>query len=108
MAKRDRSSRKRGPEKLADVLAELIVQRGYARQLTASAYAEAWAAVNDPVIARSSRPGNLKRGILEVAVKNSTVMQELTFRKKQILKKLQQQLPDETIKDIRFKLGPVE
>jgi predicted nucleic acid-binding Zn ribbon protein len=102
------SSRKRGPEKLADVLAELIVQRGYARQLTASAYTEAWAAVNDPLLAKASRPGNLRRGILEVAVKNSTVMQELTFRKKQILKKLKQQLPDEVIKDIRFRIGNVD
>ena len=105
----DKSKRKgpRGPEKLSNILADLVIRRGYARQVAASAFQDAWAAAVDSRLAGSSRPGNVRRGVLEVTVKNSIVMQELTFQKRQILKKMNEEVAgdDRSIRDIRFRIG---
>ncbi len=101
----------RGPEKLSEILADLIIRRGYARQLESSRFQQAWNTVVENRLANHSCPGNLRRGVLEVSVENSIVMQELTFQKNQILKKLNQEMENEnrspTIHDIRFRIGAI-
>ncbi len=99
---------RREPQKLSDVIAEVIIQRGYARQLELSAFHSAWNAATDTNIAKASQPGKLRRGVLEVTVKNSTILHELTFQKKQILKKLNEQILDHSISDLRLKIGRVD
>lgn len=103
-------NRPRGPERLSNILADLIIRRGYARQVAASVFQDAWASVVDERLISSSRPGNVRRGVLEVTVKNSIVMQELTFQKRQILKRMNEEVAgdDRSIRDIRFRIGPVE
>jgi hypothetical protein len=44
---------------------------------------------------------------LEVTVQNSTLVQELVFQRPGLLKTLARLLPDEQIKDIRFRVGIV-
>jgi predicted nucleic acid-binding Zn ribbon protein len=95
------------PQPIAEVLAQLMARRGYARELSASAYALAWAnAVGEPAN-RFTQAGNLRRGALEITVANSTLLQELTYRKIELLAKLGQLLPDQNIRDIRFRVGSV-
>ncbi|MCH5375138.1 MAG: DUF721 domain-containing protein, partial [Planctomycetes bacterium] len=55
-----------------------------------------------------TRLGNLRRGVLEVTVGNSAVMQELTFMKREILKDLKRLVPEQKIRDLRFRVGPVD
>ena len=49
--------------------------------------------------------GGLRRGTLEVVVTNSTLMQELGFQKADLLETLTRLLPDQGIKDLRFRVG---
>jgi len=106
--RRSRSLGGGDPEKLSDVIARVITERGYARQLSTSAFQEAWQAVTDPVLAAASRPGHLRCGVLEITVKNSIVMQELTFRKQQIIRRLADRMPTQKIGDLRFRIGAVD
>jgi predicted nucleic acid-binding Zn ribbon protein len=75
-------------KKMADVISELLNRRGYARVRADAAYADAWSEAAGEQMARYTRPGNLRRGVLEVLVANSTLMQELTFQKQAILNRL--------------------
>ncbi len=98
----------RGPRKAADIVAQLMARRGYGRLQTAAVTAEAWnQAAGEKYIAHT-RPGEMKRGKLEVFVRSSALLQELTFQKKKILKKLTAALPDAKISDLKFRVGNVE
>lgn len=103
-----RDSRSRGPQRAADIVAHLMAARGYGRVQTAAVTGEAWSAAAGERLAGHSRPGNLRRGVLEVFVRNSAVMQELTFQKKKILKKLLAALPESTVADLKFRVGAID
>ena len=97
-----------GPERIADILAQLMARRGFARVQGAAAYQSAWNEAAGPLGAKHSRVGQLKRGVLEVVVSNSALIQEFGFQKSDILKTLNRLLPDHGIKDIRFRLGAIK
>jgi predicted nucleic acid-binding Zn ribbon protein len=67
----------------------------------------AWQRAAGETFAPYTLPGRLKRGVLEVTVTNSTVIQELTFQKQQILASLREQCPDATIRDLKFRIGTI-
>ena len=96
------------PKPIADIMAQLMARRGYAREQSAASYSEAWAAAAGQAVVRCTRAGGIRRGALEVLVANSTVMQELTFQKSALLVKLQQLLPDEKLTGLRFRVGPID
>jgi predicted nucleic acid-binding Zn ribbon protein len=98
----------RGPQKMADVLSGLFARRGYAQVQAASTCERAWRESVGEKMAKHSRPGNVRRGVLEVTVRNSAVMQELTFQKQTLLAKITGLLPDQKIRDLKFRVGPVE
>jgi predicted nucleic acid-binding Zn ribbon protein len=107
---RDREQRRfhaRKPKKIGDVLAQVITARGYGRVQSIEHLAAAWQTAAGETLASSSRLGQLKRGVLEVTVNNSTVVQELTFQKQQILTTLRSELPDTKIRDLRFRVGAI-
>lgn len=110
-ARRDREQRRhyaRRPKKIADVLAQLITARGYGRIQATADFTAAWQAAAGEALAKYTRPGRLRRGVLEITVSNSTVVQELTFQKQRILAKLQAEHADARIRDIRFRIGSVD
>jgi predicted nucleic acid-binding Zn ribbon protein len=92
---------------MADVLSELMARRGYARIRAAAAYEQAWHDVAGNLLAQYTRVGTLRRGALEIIVANSTLLQELTFQKADLLKRLAERLPDEGIRDLRLRLGAI-
>ena len=95
------------PRPIADILAQLLARRGYAREQSAAAYGDAWhSAVGEPM-SKFTQAGLVKRGALEVVVANSVLMQELGYRKTELLTKLGQLLPDQNIRDLRFRVGSV-
>ena len=97
----------RGPQRIGDVLCELMARRGYARVQSTDRFEAAWREAAGPLIAGYTQPGAVRRGTLEVIVANSTLMQELTFQKPQLLKTLGKLLPDEQIKGLRFRIGAI-
>lgn len=100
--------RERGPQAIGNVLSELMARRGFARVQSAAAYEAAWQQAVGPFAAKYSRPGKLSRGKLEIAVANSTLIQELVFRKQELIETLAGLLPDERIRDLRFRVGRME
>jgi predicted nucleic acid-binding Zn ribbon protein len=96
------------PSQFGDVLRELDSRHGYTRVLAGEAYALAWHVAAGEAIGRFTRAGQVKRGMFEVQVANSALLQELTFQKAALLTKLRQELPQEKIKDLRFKVGKVD
>ncbi len=98
----------RGPQTIGNVISELMSRRGYARVQSAAAYDEAWREAAGPLVARYTRIGQLRRGTLEIVVANSTLVQELGFHKSFLLEKLGQLLPDEGIKNLRYRVGKID
>jgi predicted nucleic acid-binding Zn ribbon protein len=106
IAARQRYGRK--PKRIADVLSRLIAKKGYGRLQATTQFEQAWAEAVGPDLAKLSKPGRLRRGTLEVTVRNSTVSQELQFNKQQLLGKLQASVTDCSIQDIRFRVGTID
>jgi predicted nucleic acid-binding Zn ribbon protein len=109
-ARREREQRRhfaRKPKKIGDIVAQLITARGYGRIQADASFGAAWEAAVGPVLAKYTHPGRLRRGVLEVTVANSMAIQELTFQKPQLLTRLQTELPDAKIRDLRFRVGSV-
>jgi predicted nucleic acid-binding Zn ribbon protein len=96
------------PQRLANVLAELMARRGYGRVQGTEAYEAAWRQAAGPLATQYTRVGQLRRGSLEVLVANSTLMQELTFQKVALVKKLAELLPEEGIRSLRFRVGTID
>jgi predicted nucleic acid-binding Zn ribbon protein len=95
----------RAPKAIADVLSNLMARRGYARQLSVADCQTAWQEAAGAKLGEHSRPGNVRRGVLEVIARNSAVVQELAFRKKKLLEELKRLAPDQKIRDLRFRVG---
>ena len=94
-----------GIQPIGDILSELIARRGLARLREQEQLENAWREVAGEPIASHSRVGSVRRGVLEVYVANSVLLQELTsFRKQELLEKLQLSLESETIQDLRFRM----
>lgn len=97
----------RQPKHINNVLAQLVQRRGYAQVRAADQRDQAWqTAVGEPWAA-STQVRGIRRGTFEVLVANSLLMQELTFRKEQLLIRLQAALPEAGIKQIRFRIGKI-
>ena len=95
------------PQRIGDVLAELMARRGYAREQSFERYAEVWRRVAGDVLAACSRATQVRRGVLEVLVSNSTMIQEIAFQKSDLVKRLADALPEENIRDLKLRVGPV-
>ena len=100
---------RRGPRALSDILGELFTVRGYGRLRALGAMEEAWnTAVGEPHC-HLTRVGEVRRGVLSVTVAHPTLLEELAaFRKPELLRALRLSAPDMGIRDIRFRVGPVE
>jgi predicted nucleic acid-binding Zn ribbon protein len=98
----------RAPKPIGNVLAQLVSRRGYAQIRAAGERDEAWQKVAGEELARVTQVSALRRGVLEVLVANSLLMQELTFRKEQLLADLQAALPEAGVKQLKFKIGRIE
>ncbi len=107
--RRDKEQRRfyaRRPKRIDNVIAQVVQRRGYAQVRAASDREAAWAeAVGE--FASATRLGTLRRGTLEIQVESSLLMQELTFRKEELIAKLQTALPDAGIRQLRFRVGQV-
>jgi len=105
-AKQERRYYARRPKRISNVIAQVVQRRGYAQVRAAGDREVAWTeAVGE--LASSTRVGGVRRGTLEIHVVNSLLMQELTFRKEELITKLQTALPDAGIKQLRFRVGQV-
>jgi predicted nucleic acid-binding Zn ribbon protein len=85
-----------------------MARRGFARVQAAEGLAAAWRKAAGEALARQTRVGQVRRGTLEVLVANSTLMQELGYRREALLADLARLAPDEGIAALRFRVGRVD
>jgi len=96
-----------GPERIGDILAQLMARRGFAQVQTAAAWETAWRQAAGEMIAKFSRVTAYRGGKLEILVANSVLVQELSFQKPALLASLSRLLPEHAIKDLRFRVGVI-
>lgn len=93
------------PQHVGKVISELIALKGLARVHSIEQLQQAWKSVAGDDIGRQSRVIELNRGVLQVGVSNSAVLNELAgFHKLSMLEQLQQQFPHLKIRDLKFRL----
>ncbi len=97
-----------GPRPLSEILGELFTVRGYGRLRVRQELENAWnAAVGEPSC-HQTQLGEVRRGVLDVTVAHSTLLEELAaFRKPALLAALRSGAPATTIHDIRFRVGAI-
>ena len=89
---------------MGEVINQLMARRGYGQVKSTEEIRSVWNEIAGPM-GPQSLPGSIRRGVLEVFVRNSAVLQELTFSKKQLLTQLQKTLPNQSIKDLKFRIS---
>ncbi len=99
----------KGPEPIGEILSRLFAARGWGRRQDRLHLEEAWAAVAGPELARQTRAGALRRGVLEILVGNAVLLQELAhYQKRRLLEQLRDRLPGTRLTDLRFRAGNVD
>lgn len=95
----------RGPQRIGDVLSQVLARRGIAQVEAQQALDEAWAEAVGPQLAAASQPGPMRGGILEITAVSSTVVQELAFRASELQEDLAQRLPQSRLRGLKFRVG---
>jgi predicted nucleic acid-binding Zn ribbon protein len=96
------------PEKLGEILSRLFAARGWGRRHERLRLEETWAEIVGPRASGHTRVGVLRRGVLEIVVDSSVLLQELAhFQKRQLLEQLRARLTGMTINDLRFRSGTI-
>jgi len=95
-----------GPERVGEIVSRLFALRGWGRRQARLQLEKAWEDAVGTKHASHTRVVNLRRGVLEVEVRNQILLQELAhYHKRQLLAQLRQRLPNLTITDLRFRAG---
>ena len=94
------------PKPIGKVIAQLVQRRGFAQVRKADQRDTVWRTLIGDM-ASDTQLGSLRRGVLEIIVSNSLLMQELTFRKEELLTGLQEALPEAKVEQLRFRVGKV-
>ena len=92
---------------LGGVVKNIISDIGKRGTLTEEEMLAAWEAVAGRRAAKHARPASLKKSKLVVNVDGSSWLYELTLKKKEILRRLGEELGNKKVSDIRFRIGEV-
>jgi predicted nucleic acid-binding Zn ribbon protein len=95
-----------GAENIKDILARMFTLRGWGRRSARLHLERAWANAIEAHQRDQTRVLCLKRGVLEIEVNDSVLMQELAnFHRKRLLESLKKSLPNEHVKELKFRPG---
>ena len=90
----------RGPRPIGSLVSRLLARTGWDRERAGESLEEAWRSAAPETLREASRAGTVRRGVLEVFVSHSALVQEMGFHKRQTLLRLAELLPDEGITDM--------
>jgi len=88
-------------EKISAILERL--DQGYSLALKNCRMVSLWEQIVDERVQKNTEPIKIRNRTLYVSASSSTWAQELTFLKKEIMKKFNEKAGEEIIRDIRFK-----
>lgn len=94
------------PQPLSVALAELIALRGFARVRSDDELRSAWKRIAGEELATQTRPLQLARGVLTIAVTSAPLLNELaSFQSADLLARLKQAVPHLNVKSLKFRLN---
>ena len=93
-----------GPTPIARLMSRLMARTGYDRERAAEGLEEAWRQVVSGPLLSGSQPGLVRRGVLDVFVSHSALVQEVGFQKRDLVARLTELVPTAGISDIRCRL----
>lgn len=93
-----------GPRSIKGLMSRLMARTGYDREHGTSGLASAWEQVVPETLRGHSQAGLVRRGVLEVFVSHSALVQEMGFHKRAVVARLNDLVPAEGITDIRCRL----
>ena len=93
-----------GPTPIGRLMSRLMARTGYDRERAAEGLAAAWRQAVAGPLRDASQPGLVRRGVLEVFVSHSALVQELGFQKRDVIARLAVLVPAAGISDIRCRL----
>lgn len=98
----------RKPATAADLVQQLLQQRGMEGKIEEYRTWQIWDEVVGPQIARRARPIRIREGVLEVRVDQPVWMQQLQLLKPRILARLNQALGKELLRDLFLRRGTID
>lgn len=90
-----------------EALGPFLKISGLSRRMQEQKLLDSWDRAVGDAIAEKTRPVRVKNRILQVQVTNSVWMQQLQFMKGLIIKKLQENMRNDFLQDIRFYVGEI-
>ena len=91
-------------EAVGGVLGRVLESLGLSREMTGWRAVEAWPDLVGPRVARHARAVAFRDGTLHVEVEGSAWMQELGYLKRDLVRRINQQLGGEHVRDVRLAL----
>ena len=88
---------------IAKSLKESLKKAGLYQGVKSIKILELWPKVVGEKIANNTEANDIKNGTLFVEVSNSTWRQELQFQKKDIIKKLNKEIKEKIVREIKFR-----
>ena len=97
----------RQPKPIGKIMSKVMLQGGYGRQMAAGQLDAAWKIAAGEAFGKDTRAGKIRKGCLSITARNSIVKQELTYSKEEILQRIQAELPELDIRDLRVQIGKI-
>lgn len=96
------------PQQLGNVLSQLFALRGYGRSQAGRQLQDVWQQLAGSSIAGQTKVQGIRNGVLQIAVTNSAMLQELqSFHKWSLLERLSRDHADLRVRDLKFRLQSV-
>ena len=92
---------------IGDIVKTVFARIEGAKTLSREDVQERWTALVGATASKHTRPASLRRGVLTVFVDSSGWMQEMSLRKRKILKQLKSAFGKDKISGIHFKAGEI-
>lgn len=89
-------------QSIGSLVGQLISRRGYAEKAANDQFHSAVSAVVGKDLSKEVTIGKLHRGVLRIYAADSVTIQELTFQKRTLLKKIQKDFPEAKVVDLRL------
>ncbi len=95
------------PRTAARWVNQIIARRGIAETQSTNELETVWRDVVGEVLAGQTRIGAVRRGVCEITVENSALLQQISFQQRDFLRQIQVRKPHFAIQNFRFRVGPV-
>jgi len=98
---------KKEPVHIKSIISDVLKKYRNDKRTNLFEISEIWKSTVGPMIANDTRPWKIKGNELEVHVSGPSWLQQLSYMKNDIIKKLNESLGEQVIKSIRFSVAHI-